>query len=175
VRRVDPTLPRTRLQRLLASVAGSRPATWLARRWIWSAVVWPLDRLLLRLSRGRLSTGIVLPTALLQTRGARSGLPRSNAVLYFHDGERVVIVASKAGLPGNPAWFYNARADPDVVLGGEPYRAHIVEDPAERARLWRLADRVFPGFATYRRRAGREIPILALERRRATPPDRGGL
>ncbi len=165
MRRVDPTRPRTRLQRLLASVAGSRPATWLARRWIWGAVVWPLDRLLLRVSHGRVSTGLVLPTALLQTRGARSGLPRSNAVLYFHDGEAVVIVASKAGLSGNPAWFYNVRAHPDVILGGEPYRAHTVEDPAERERLWRLADKVFPGFATYRRRAAREIPILRLERR----------
>ena len=165
MRRVDPNAPRTRLERALAAAAGSRPATWLARRWIWSAVVWPLDKLLLRVSRGRVSTGLVLPTALLRTRGARSGLPRSNAVLYFHDGERVTIVASKAGLPGNPAWFHNVRANPDVTLGGEPYRACVVEDPAERERLWRLADRVFPGFATYRRRAGREIPILQLERR----------
>jgi deazaflavin-dependent oxidoreductase (nitroreductase family) len=149
----------------MGAVAGSRFATWLARRWIWSAVVWPLDRLLLRATGGVVSTGIALPTALLETRGVRSGLPRATAVLYFHDGERVTIVASKAGRPGNPAWFYNARANPDVMLGGEPYRARVVEDPAERDRLWLLADRVFPGFATYRRRAGREIPILQLDRR----------
>jgi deazaflavin-dependent oxidoreductase (nitroreductase family) len=165
LRRVDPSAPRTRLERVLAGAASSRPATWLARRWIWSAVVWPLDRLLLRLSGGRLSSGLVLPTALLQTRGAQSGRPRATAVLYFHDGELVTIVASKAGRRGNPAWFHNARANPDVLLGGEPYRARVVEDPAERERLWRLADRVFPGFASYRRRAGREIPILQLERR----------
>jgi deazaflavin-dependent oxidoreductase (nitroreductase family) len=146
-------------------MASSRPATWLARRWIWSAVTWRLDRMLLRVSGGRVSTGLVLPTALLQTRGARSGLVRSTAVLYFHDGALVTIVASKAGLPGNPAWFHNARANPDVMLGGEPYRARVVTDPGERQRLWGLADRVFPGFATYRRRAGREIPILQLERR----------
>jgi deazaflavin-dependent oxidoreductase (nitroreductase family) len=168
VRRVDPHAPQTRAQRLLAAIAGSRFATWLARGWIWSAVVWRLDRLLLRVSGGRVSSGFALPVALLQTRGARSGLPRANAVLYFHDGALVTIVASKAGRPGNPGWFYNARANPDVMLGGEPYRARIVEDPRERERLWGLADRVFPGFATYRARAGRagrEIPILQLERR----------
>ena len=124
--------------------------------------------MLLRVSGGRLSTGLVLPTARLRTRGARSGEPRATAVLYFHDGDLVTIVASKAGREGNPAWFHNACANPDVMLGGEPYRARVVEDPAERERLWRLADRVFPGFATYRRRArsaGREIPILQLDRR----------
>ena len=67
--------PRTRSERVCAAVAGSRLGTWLARRRIWGAVVWPLDRLALRLTGGRLSTGLVLPTALLQTRGARTGRP----------------------------------------------------------------------------------------------------
>jgi len=78
---------------------------------------------------------------------------------------RVTIVASQAGLPGNPSWFYNARAHPDVLLGGVPFQAHVVEDEAVRARLWTLANRVFPAFAAYREsaaRAGRMIPILQL-------------
>jgi deazaflavin-dependent oxidoreductase (nitroreductase family) len=140
-------------------------ATWLARRRAWGAIVWRIDRRLLRLTDGRLGTGLLLPTALLETRGARSGLVRRNAVIYFHDGERVTIIASKAGHPGNPAWFYNACANPIVRLGNEQFRAEIVNDESERARLWELADRLFPGFATYRRRAalaGRTIPIVQL-------------
>jgi deazaflavin-dependent oxidoreductase (nitroreductase family) len=92
---------------------------------------------------------------------------RRNAVIYFHDGDRVTIIASQAGLPGNPAWFHNIRAHPDVLLGGEPFRAHVIDDDAERARLWGLADRVFPAFARYREsagRAGRTIPIIQLVR-----------
>ncbi len=111
---------------------------------------------------------MLLPTALLETRGARTGLPRSNAVIYFHDGDLVTIVASKAGHPGNPAWLHNVRAHPEVFLGGRPFRARVVTDESERMRLWGLADRVFPGFATYRQRAapaGREIPIVQLEAR----------
>lgn len=97
--------------------------------------------------------------------GARSGERRRNGVIYFHDGERPTIVASKAGLPEHPAWFFNARANPDVKLNGRPYRAEIVTDEAERARLWALADNVFPPFDSYRRSAalaGRTIPILQL-------------
>ena len=133
--------------------------------WVSQKLAWRIDPYLLRLTGGRLGFGLILPTALLETRGARTGQARSNAVIYFHDGDRVTIVASKLGLPEHPAWFHNARMNPDVVLGGEPFRARIVDDEAERARLWALADRVFPGYAAYRERAaaaGRTIPILQL-------------
>ncbi len=131
-------------------------------------VLWKLDPYLMRATRGRLGMGLVLPTALLETRGARSGSVRRNAVIYFHDGDRVTIVASKLGLPEHPAWFHNLRADPEVTFGGIPMRATVVEDEVERARLWALADRVFAPYAAYRRlaaKANRTIPIVQLAAR----------
>jgi deazaflavin-dependent oxidoreductase (nitroreductase family) len=119
----------------------------------------------MRATGGRLRMGAGLPMALLETTGARSGQPRANAVIYFHDGDRVTIIASKLGLPEHPSWFHNLRAHPDVRLGGEPFRASVVTEEADRARLWALADRVFPAFERYRQRAasaGREIPIVQL-------------
>jgi deazaflavin-dependent oxidoreductase (nitroreductase family) len=165
LRYVDPHVRRGPIYRAYVRLAGTRFATWLATKALWSATVWKIDPYLLPLTRGRLSTALLVPTALLQTRGARTGLVRRNAVIYFHDGERVTIFASQAGRPDNPSWFYNARANPDVLLGGQPFRAEIVEDEASRARLWELADRVFPAFAAYRQssaRDGRDIPILQL-------------
>jgi deazaflavin-dependent oxidoreductase (nitroreductase family) len=106
-----------------------------------------------------------LPTAVLETRGAKTGLARRHAVIYFHDGDRVTIVASKFGFPENPAWYHNLLAHPDVIFGGAPYRAVVITDEADRARLWGLADRVLPAFAIYRERAeasGRTIPIVQL-------------
>lgn len=165
LRYVNPHAPRGPIYRAYVRLASSRLATWLSRKAIWSVIVWRIDPYLLRLTRGRLGTGLLLPTALLQTRGARTGLVRRNAVIYFHDGERVTIIASQAGRPDNPSWFYNARANPDVLLGGQPFRAEIIDEEASRARLWELADRVFPAFAAYRDSAalvGRTIPILQL-------------
>jgi deazaflavin-dependent oxidoreductase (nitroreductase family) len=133
---------------------------WFSRR-----VGWKVDPLLLRLSRGRVGLGGLLPTALLETRGARSGRPRRNGIIYFHDGDRVTIIASKLGLPEHPSWFHNLRAHPDVEFGARPFRAEVVDDESERARLWQLADRVFPAYADYRvraARAGRTIPIVQL-------------
>ena len=128
-------------------------------------LVWKLDPILMRLSGGRLGLGLVLPTALLETRGARTGQLRRNGVIYFHDDNRVTIVASKLGLPEHPAWFHNLRANPDVRLRGQRFRAEVVTDEVERARLWELAEGVFPGYRAYRTRAARasrEIPIVRL-------------
>lgn len=123
----------------------------------------------MRLSRGRLGLGLTMPTALLETTGARSGTRRRNAVIYFNDGEKVTIVASKMGLPENPAWFHNLVADPEVRFGGVAMRATVVVDEDERRRLWALGDNVFAPYAAYRReaaRSGREIPIVQLSRTR---------
>jgi deazaflavin-dependent oxidoreductase (nitroreductase family) len=130
--------------------------------------VWKLDPYVLRATRGRIGMGLVIPTALLETRGAKSGAVRRNAVIYFHDGDRVTIIASLAGAAKHPAWFHNLRAPPDVTLGGVPFHATVVEDEAERRRIWLLADRLFAPYATYRQdaaKAGRTIPIVQLSER----------
>ena len=161
---VDPDHRRGWLNRALASFSATRLG-----RWISAKIVWKVDPYLLRATRGRLGLGLALPTALLETRGARTGAVRRNAVIYFHDGDRITIIASKAGAETHPGWYHNLRACPDVRLGGNPMRAAVVSDEAERQRLWTLADRVFAPYAAYRReaaRANRSIPIVQL-----TAPD----
>ncbi|MFL5824669.1 MAG: nitroreductase/quinone reductase family protein [Solirubrobacteraceae bacterium] len=160
LRHVDPFARRGRLYLAVGRFSITRAGMWLSK-----TIAWKLDPLLLRLSRGRLSTTGPVASALLQTRGARTGTVRRTSTLYFHDGDRVTIIASKQGRPENPAWYYNLRKNPDVLFGGLPYRAQIVQDEAERERLWDLADRVFPQYADYRRwaaEAGRVIPIVQL-------------
>ena len=47
-------------------------------------------------------------------------------------------------------------------------RLGVVDDAAEQARLWLLADHVFPAFADYRRdaaKAARTIPIVRVNAR----------
>lgn len=157
---VDPSDRRGRLYRSICRFSTTPIGMWLAEK-----ISWKLDPYLLTVSRGRISTGWPIPAALLETRGARTGRPRRNATIYFHDGDRVTIVASYRGEPRHPAWYHNIRAHPDVVYGGRPFRAHIVTEPAEQERLWACADRVFPPFARYRAwaaQANRSIPIVQL-------------
>jgi deazaflavin-dependent oxidoreductase (nitroreductase family) len=163
LRYVDPYARRGRLYLAVCRLSSTTAGAWLAVN-----VAWKLDPYLLKLTRGRFSTAGPLAAALLESRGARTGQSRRNATLYFHDGDRVTIIASKRGWSTNPAWYYNLRKHPDVVFGGLPFRAEIVENEAERQRLWDLADRVFPQYADYRERAaeaGRVIPIVQLVHR----------
>lgn len=157
---VDPNRPPGLFNRAYAALAN----TWFGR-FMSVHVVWKVDPHLMRATRGRVGMGLLMPTALLETRGAKSGAVRRNVVIYFHDGERVTIVPSKLGYPHHPAWFHNLQADPAVTFGGIPMRATVVDDEAERRRLWTLADRVFAPYAAYRReaaKANRTIPIVQL-------------
>jgi deazaflavin-dependent oxidoreductase (nitroreductase family) len=160
LRYVDPYKRRGRLYLALCRFSATKLGAWLSVN-----VAWRVDPFLLKLTRGRFSSAAPVAAALLETRGARTGQSRRNAALYFHDGDRVTIVASLRGWPKNPAWYYNLRKHPNVVFGGLNYRAEIVQDEPERQRLWDLADRVYPQYADFREqaaKAGRVIPIVQL-------------
>ena len=157
---VDPHAKRGVLYRAYARLAGTRFMGVISK-----AILWKVDPWLMRLSGGRVASGVVIPMARLETRGRRTGALRRTGVIYFHDGDRVTIIASKLGLPEHPAWFHNLKANPDVKLDGHPFRAEVIENDAARDRLWQMADRVFPAYAAYRERAakaGRTIPIVQL-------------
>lgn len=107
--------------------------------------------------------------ALLDHRGARSGRRRTSPLMYAEVGEAIVVAASKAGQPTNPAWFHNLVAHPDttVQIGAEsrPVRARVAAGE-ERQRLWARLVACYPGYEFYRRHAGgREIPVVVLDPR----------
>jgi len=160
---VDPSAPRSVAGRLLGRVAASELITDLSTTHAWRNFVLKLDALLMRATNGRFSlVTLMIPSGLLETTGARSGLSRQAPVIYFHDGERITLVASNAGLPMAPAWYHNLRASPRVSFNGQPFQAAVIEDPAEQDRLWQLADHVFPAYASYRARAARANRVIAI-------------
>lgn len=114
-----------------------------------------LDRIVFRLSGGRRTfIELVEPSFMLETIGAKSGLPRHNPLLYVRDGEHFVVAATNFGQAPHPAWSANLLANPEavVVLRGTriPVRAESITDPAVRDRLWPELDRVYSGFKRYR-------------------------
>ena len=108
------------------------------------------------------------PLAILHTVGAKSGEVREKPLVCLVDGERLVIFASKAGAPNNPAWFHNLKANPeiDIEYGTERFRARAIElTGAERDDYYARQVALMPQFGDYAEKAtGRVIPVLALER-----------
>jgi deazaflavin-dependent oxidoreductase (nitroreductase family) len=116
---------------------------------------------------GSFGTNLVL----IHSLGARSGVERVNPVLSLHDGDDRLVIASAAGSPTNPGWYYNLLAHPDIIIetpeGSEQVSAKEL-DGDEYAVAWQLFNPVSPELARYQRQAGsRRIPIFRLLRRSA--------
>ena len=141
---------------------------WLMRL---APAILPLDRLLHRVSRGRLTlVGLAgLPSLRLLTTGRRTGLTRANDLLYTPYGDRYVVVGSGWGRPHHPAWTVNLLAEPEaaIVVRGRavPVTARRVTG-AEQDDVWALAVEGWPGYEVERRIAGRDFRIFVLTPRR---------
>ena len=136
------------LARLVRRYGSRRWFVRLARAYV------PFDRLIGRLSRGRLvAMGLRdLPSFLLTTVGHRTGESRTVPLLFLADGTDFVVIASNFGQHHHPAWSANLLANPSatVNLGGRsfPVRAALV-DGAERERLISALRVLWPAYATY--------------------------
>lgn len=109
-----------------------------------------------------------IPLLLLTTIGAKSGQPRTMPLAYTVDGDRIIIIASKAGAPTNPDWYYNLLANPTVTVetGHERFQARaVVAEGQERERLYAQTVERMPWFAEYQRKTNRQIPVVILERK----------
>jgi len=126
-----------------------------------------IDPFLLRKTGGRLSTGHLIgyPTLLLTTTGSKSGLPRSVTLLHAHDGDRIVLIASRGSTHKHPAWYNNLKANPqaEVLLHGYSGTYHAYEaEGEEQERLWQIASGNYGGYNSYQSRTDRQIPVMVL-------------
>jgi deazaflavin-dependent oxidoreductase (nitroreductase family) len=107
------------------------------------------------------------PVILLTTTGAKSGLPRTVPLNYSTDGDRIVVIASKAASPTHPDWYHNLVAHPEALIeiGAEriAVRARVAEG-AERERLFNAQAALMPFFAEYQQQTARQIPVIVFER-----------
>ena len=137
-------------------------------RWFGINVSERIDPALLRLSGGRVSTFAMAPVVNLTVPGRKSGEPRTSTLLYFTQGDEVILIASSFGREKHPAWYHNVMAHPEVTLSARGIEARYVAREVtgeERERVWRAANELYPGYDDYAARTaavGRRIPVLAL-------------
>ena len=159
----DPTKPTGAYRRTLTRIALSKPGTWF-----YMNVASRIDAPLAKATAGRLtSTMGTFPVLVLTARGAKSGVDRTVPLLYFTEGDDVIVMASSFGRPRYPAWYRNLKANPTCQAwaagGGGTYIAHEVEGP-ERDRLYELAKRLYRGYGVYEERVEgtRHVPVMRL-------------
>ena len=117
-----------------------------------------------QITLGRLAGANLL---LMTSIGATSGEPRIAPLGYTRDGDRYVVVGSNSGLPQQPGWLANIRANPmvSVEVGVETFQARAtITMGAERQRLWAAHVAAIPHFATYEKMVERELQVVTIER-----------
>jgi deazaflavin-dependent oxidoreductase (nitroreductase family) len=121
---------------------------------------------LYRTTGGRIGGRLMgMPVLLLTTVGRKSGQRRTTPLTYMHDGDDVVLVASKGGHPRHPAWYLNLTANPQVeVVQGRRTRTLVARtaDSDEKARLWPMVVKTYRGYGGYQERTDRDIPLVIL-------------
>ncbi len=136
----------------------------------------PLQSTFLRLHQavyertdGRLGHRLIgVPSLILRTTGARSGVTRTAVLSYGRDTGDYVVVASNGGQDQPPAWLHNVRANPEVGIQvgrrRATGRARIVDaDDPDHPRLWRLVNQVNNGrYDGYQRLTTRPIALVVI-------------
>ncbi len=137
---------------------------WLVR--LLERFVPPLDRFLLKISRGWLSTAMQT-IVWMETTGARSGEARETVTLCMPDGPNVVLVGSNWGREKHPAWVFNLRSNPQARIRFRGYVGPVKARELtgeKRVQMWQRLVEYSPQYQRYADRVSRELPVILLER-----------
>lgn len=144
---------------------------WFSRtkffRAVGPTVMPPLERGIAFVTRGRVQmSGLLVPSLVLRTIGAKSGLERETALMYCPEpGKRMLVTGSNFARDAHPAWTSNLIAHPDAVavVRGKPIpvRAQLIGDD-EREAVWAYIEHQWPGYRGYERASGRVLRIFRL-------------
>ncbi|MDT5305562.1 MAG: hypothetical protein QOE48_1232 [Mycobacterium sp.] len=109
-----------------------------------------------------------IPSLLLHTVGAKTGVPRTASLTYARDGGNYLIVASKGGDPKAPGWYHNLKANPNVEINvgrkrfGVTAKPVLPDDP-DYARLWQIVNKNNSNrYEAYQKKTSRPIPVVVL-------------
>ncbi|HEY5143252.1 MAG TPA: nitroreductase/quinone reductase family protein [Solirubrobacteraceae bacterium] len=104
----------------------------------------------------------------LTTIGRRTGRERPVIVGYFEDGRDLVALAMNGWGDGEPGWWLNLQAHPevraDLADGPRLVRARAARGE-ERERLWERWRQIDKGLDAYATRRSMETAVVILEPR----------
>jgi deazaflavin-dependent oxidoreductase (nitroreductase family) len=139
------------------------PPRWFIR------LFWFTHRRVYRWTRGRIGLWRPKPgkwgALRLRVPGRRSGVERSVILGYFEDGPDLVTLAMNGWGEGEPAWWLNLQAHPDVqvdLVDGPRQVTGRAAVGEERARLWARWAEIDKDLDAYAARRSSETAVVVL-------------
>lgn len=108
-----------------------------------------------------------VPIILLHHIGTRTGRERINPMLSQPLDDGFAVFATYGGSPRHPAWYRNLVGHPraEVEAGAERFSVMArTAQGSERERIWTRQIARMPAFGEFETTAGRQIPVVVLER-----------
>jgi len=126
----------------------------------------PLERVTSALTRGKHPlSGFLVPSLVLHSTGAKSGLERDTELMYVPEGDGMLVTGSNFARDRHPAWTVNLLKHPAATVSVDrkliPVRAQLVADD-EREAVWKYIEDQWPGYRGYERASGRILRIFRL-------------
>ncbi|MFL6024601.1 MAG: nitroreductase/quinone reductase family protein [Marmoricola sp.] len=111
---------------------------------------------------------LLMPTLLLRTTGRKSGLTRTNALVYGRDGARFLVCGSNGGHHLPPAWALNMEENPEVEIQVGVRKLKAVATTLrpgddDYQRLFDICNKANRGqFAAYQKKTDRPLPVFVI-------------
>ena len=146
-----------------------KKSPWLPPRWV-IRTAWKVHKGLYRITGGRFglrrAKGDKYGMMQLTTIGRRSGQEREVILGFFDDGPNLVTMAMNGWGEGEPAWWLNLQAQPEVTVvvpdGRRRVRGRAAEGE-ERERLWTRWSEIDKDLDQYAARRSQETAVVVLE------------
>ena len=108
-----------------------------------------------------------LSVIIVTNIGNKTGAVRKTPLMRAVDGPNYILVASTAGAPKHPVWYFNLKANPSVKIQDGPnihdMTVREITTSDDRKRLWDIAVNAYPPYQEYQDRTDRMIPVFLAE------------
>jgi deazaflavin-dependent oxidoreductase (nitroreductase family) len=124
----------------------------------------PFHAFVFRITSGRLMNQMKgMDFCVVRTKGATSGKIRYIPLMHVPYEEGVILVASLGGSDVNPSWYWNIKANPEILVYSKEKKLNLVAEQVsddKKTELWPLICSFYPPYDAYQKRTERNIPVF---------------
>ena len=128
----------------------------------------PVERLVAAVTGSQVQlSGLLVPSLVLHSTGAKTGLTRDVPLMYTPDGRGRAIIAGTNFAGGrHPGWTVNLAANPvaEITVRGRVLEVRATRiSEAQRDAAWARIEAQWPGYRAYERKSGRTVRLFLLQ------------
>ena len=117
-----------------------------------------------RLSGGRLMNQLRgMDVCVVKMKGAKSRKFRYIPLMLVPYEKGVILVASMGGADVHPSWYWNLKANPDILVYLNRKKLILIADQVgdeKKDELWPLICSCYPPYDSYQKKTERNIPVF---------------